>query len=221
MLAALGLVLLSGPFVTLPPPAHVGEPSLVALGSDPAQLRLFCWSTRCGDAEWRQALAPSSELFVGTGTQGPRRPTLPGSQPWIGLYAPARARLSTDSYANDWRIGTRYRMQAMDTGPTRLDLQLGAGYRMASLHDDGITLPGPVLRGALEIAHDLGPRAHWNQRIQFETGQGMTFVKQSVGLDVELWPFWTLETDFLIRHDEVGLSGSESAESSLRLRRRF
>lgn len=219
MSALLGLALLTSPFVTLPPPADVGAPALVALGSDPARLRLFCWSTRCGDAEWRRALGPSSLLFAGGGAARP--PTLPGSDPWIGLYAPARSRTHAASYANNWRIGTRYGVQAISNGPTRLDVQLGAGYRLASLHDDGIALPGPVLRGALEIAHELGPRAQWNQRIQFETGQGVTFVKQSLGLDVVLWPSWTLESDFLIRHDEMGLSGSESAESSLRLRRRF
>ena len=150
MSALLGLALLTSPFVTLPPPADVGVPALVALGSDPARLRLFCWSTRCGDAEWRRALGPSIRLFAG-----------------------------------------------------------------------GDAARRPVLRGALEIAHALGPRAQWNQRIQFETGHGMTFVKQSLGLDVALWPSWTLESDFQIRHDEMGLSGSESAESSLRLRRRF
>ncbi|CAG4977559.1 DUF481 domain-containing protein [Novilysobacter luteus] len=218
MSALLGLALLAGPFTTLPPPAHVGDPALVALGSDPARLRLFCWSTRCGDAEWRQALAPASGLFNG-GRQ--RAPALPGSEPWIGLHAPARPRTSAASYANDWRIGARYGLQAIDNGPTRLGVQLGAGYRLATLRDDGIALPGPVLRGSLEIAHELGDRAHWNQRIQFETGHGMTFVKQSLGLDVVLWPSWTLESDLLIRHDEFGPSGSESAESSLRLRRRF
>ena len=76
MSALLGLALLAGPFTTLPPPAHVGDPALVALGSDPARLRLFCWSTRCGDAEWRQALAPASGLFNGGRQRAPMRQSL-------------------------------------------------------------------------------------------------------------------------------------------------
>lgn len=221
MLGTLGLVLLTAPFVTLPTPAFNGDPVLVALGSDPARLRLFCYSTRCGDEEWRRLRSPSRHLVFG----GPTRPwshsSLPGSTPWIGLHVSARLRQSAASYANDWRIGTRYRVQAVRDGPTRFGVQLGAGYRLAPLHDDGIRLPGPVLRGVLEIDHRITPRAEWTQRIQFETGKGTTFVKQSMGLDVTLWPAWTLESDFTIRHDEYGRSGSESAESSVKLRRRF
>ena len=60
------------------------------------------------------------------------------------------------------------------------------------------------------------------ERLEFETGRrGDTFVKQKVALDVNLWPDWTLETDFSIRHDSNGGGGSETAESSLELRRRF
>lgn len=220
MLGALGLVLLTAPFITLPTPAFPADPTLVALGSDPAQLRLFCYSTRCGDEEWRRMRSPSQQL-IGEDSATRRGPALPRSTPWIGLHVSARPRGSADSYSNDWRIGTRYRVQAVRDGPTRLGVQLGAGYRLAPLGDDGINMPGPVVRGVVEIDHRITPRAEWSQRIQFETGQGTTFVKQSVGLDVTLWPEWTLESDFTIRHDEYGRSGSESAESSLQLRRRF
>ena len=216
MLGTLGLALLSAPFMTLPAPASYGDPTLVALGSDPAQLRLFCYSTRCGDEEWRRARSPARQDFSDGGNL-----VLPGSTPWIGLHVSSHSRHSAASYANAWRIGARYRVQAVSNGPTSLGVQLGAGYRLAPLYDDGIHLPGPVLRGVVEIDHQLTPRAEWNQRIQFETGHGMTFVKQSVGLDVALWPHWNLESDFTIRHDEVGRSGTESAESSLKLRRRF
>ncbi|MGV8940545.1 MAG: DUF481 domain-containing protein [Lysobacter sp.] len=219
MLGTLGLVLLTSPFVTLPMPAVDGDPALMTLGSNPAQLRLFCYSTLCGDEEWQRDSPLVSPLAFDA---KPRtRPTLPGSQPWIGLRAPARRRDATASYSNNWRIGTRYHLQALRDGPTRLGVQLGAGYRLAPLYDDGIGRPGAVLRGELDFGHQIGDRATWSQRIQFETGQGTTFVKQSFGLDVTLWPSWTLETDFKIRHNETGRSGTESAESSLKLRRRF
>ncbi len=220
MLGALGLVLLTAPFVTLPMPAVGGDPTLVALGSDPAQLRLFCYSTRCGDEEWQRARSPSRQFISSQGRDVVRRAELPGGDPWIGLYVPARARTSAASYANDWRVGTRYRVQAVRGGATSLGVQMGAGYRLAPLYDDGIHLPGPVLRGVVEIGHRITPRAQWSQRIQFESGHGSAFIKQSVGLDVALWPAWTLESDFTIRHVELGRSGSESAESSVRLRRR-
>lgn len=218
MLGALGLALLAGPFVTLPATATAEPaPEVAALGADPARMRLWCYSLRCGDEEWRPVRGPASLQFATETGAGP----LPGSEPWIGLSAPATPRDSRASYANDWRIGTRYGVQALRDGPARIAVQVGAGYRMAPLGDDGIHLPGPVMRGALDFGYRFGERAHWNQLIQWETGQGQTFVKQSVGLNVALWPDWMLETDFAIRHDEMGRSGLESAESSVQLHRRF
>lgn len=221
MLGILGLALVSAPFVTLPMPTGYGDPTLVALGSDPARLRLFCYSTRCGDEEWQRARRPSRHGLFDSNAGARGRSGLPGNTPWIGLHVSPQARHTAAAYANDWRIGARYRVQAVSNGPTTLGVQLGAGYRLAPLHDDGIHQPGPMLRGVVEFGHRLTPQAEWSQRIQFETGHGMTFVKQSVGLDVALWPHWELESDFTIRHDEVGRSGTESAESSVRLRRRF
>lgn len=219
MPGVLGLVLMAGPFVTLPA-STLAEPApqIAHLGSDPARMRLWCYSLRCGNEEWRAAQHGHATVqFADASTANP----LPGSQPWIGLRAPATPRDSRASYANDWRVGARYGVQALRDGPARVAVQLGAGYRMAALGDDGIHLPGPVLRGALDFGYRFGERVNWNQLIQWETGQGQTFVKQSIGLDVLLWPDWTLETDFAIRHDEAGRSGLESAESSVQLHRRF
>ena len=57
MLGVLGLALLGGPFVTLPMPVTTGDPTLMAIASDPAQMRLYCFSTRCGDEEWQIAMS--------------------------------------------------------------------------------------------------------------------------------------------------------------------
>ena len=221
MLGMLGLALLGGPFVTLPTPAFGGEPALIALASDPARMRLPCYSTRCGDEEWRLALGAAEGARV-TGAARDRKPLqLPGSQRHIGLNAPAVPREHRANYSNDWRIGTRYGVQALRDGPTQLGLQFGAGYRLAPLYDDGVNQAGPIFRGVVNFDRRFGERAQWSQRIEFEAGRGGdTFVKQKVAFDVNLWPDWTLETDFAIRHDSGG-SSSETAESSVELRRRF
>ncbi len=221
MSVVLGMALALVPFTTLPAASMIpGEPALIELGGDPAQLRQFCYSTRCGDEEWQRGSAGSPSLsFQSTRTV---RPTLPGSQRWIRLWAPARPRAVTASYSNNWRVGTRYHVQAVRDGPTRLGVQLGAGYRLAPLKDDGVAHAGAAFRGEVDFGHRINDRANWSQRIQFEAGQhGSTFVKQTFGLDVSLWPQWTLQSDFQIRHAETGYTGSESAESSLRLHRRF
>lgn len=220
MSGVLGLVLLGSPFVTLPSPALNGDPTLIALASDPAQMRLYCFSTRCGDEEWRLALA--QQTAPPRARHDSRRSLrLPGSQRYANLSAPATPRESQSLYSNDWRIGTRYRVQALRDGPTQLGLQFGAGYRLAPLHDDGIGQPGAVVRGELNFGQRIGERALWTQRVQVESGRGDTFVKQSLSLDVNLWPNWTLESDFAIRHDSRNGGGSETAESSIELRRRF
>ena len=220
MLGVLGLALLGGPFVTLPMPVSSGDPTLMALAADPAQMRLYCLSTRCGDEEWRLALSPPAEpLPVSDGRHRPL--ALPGSQRYANLSAPATPRDSRSMYSNDFRIGTRYGTQLVRDGGTSLGLQLGAGYRLSPLYDDGINQAGPVLRGELNFGQKIGERATWTQRVQFERGRGEAFVKQSMSLDVNLWPNWTLESDFAIRHDNQGGGGSESAESRVELRRRF
>lgn len=219
MLGAFATGLLGGAFLTLPSPALNGDPTLIAIASDPAQMRLYCFSTRCGDQEWQVAMsAPAPAEPV-----DPRHRTLrlPGSQRYASLSAPATPRDSKALYSNDFRIGTRYNVQAMRDGPTQLGLSLGAGYRLAPLYDDGINIPGPVLRGELNFGQQIGERAQWTQRVQFESGRGEAFVKQSVSLDVDLWPNWTLESDFAIRHDTQTGGGKETAESRIEIRRRF
>lgn len=221
MIEIVAFAVLAGPFVTLPSPAFGGNAQLMALGHDPSQLRLYCFSTRCGDEEWHRVLSPARSAASDREQTTSRRPVLPGNPHGIGLHAPTSPRHSRTSYANHWRVGTRYRVQPMRDEGTRLDVQLGAGYRLAPLHDDGVSRAGPVLRGAFALDQRFGERAHWRQQIQFETGLGTTFVKQTLGIDVSLWPAWTLQSDFSIRHDEFGRSGSESAETSIELRRRF
>ncbi|HEY5805461.1 MAG TPA: DUF481 domain-containing protein [Lysobacter sp.] len=220
MPGVLGLALLGGSLLTLPSPALNGDPTLIAIASDPAQMRLYCFSTRCGDEEWQPANSAGAPTVPATGAR-PRSVRLPGSQRYAQLSAPATPRESRGNYSNDFRIGTRYGVQALRDGPTQLGLTLGAGYRLAPLYDDGINQAGPVLRGELNFGQKIGERATWTQRVQFESGRGEAFVKQSLSLDVSLWPNWTLQSDFAIRHDTQNGGGSETAESKLELRRRF
>lgn len=216
MSGALALALLTGPFVTLPTPVFGGEPALMALARDPANMRLRCWSTRCGDAEWRKD-APS----LATAERTPL--ALPGSRARARLRAPATRRDATAHYANHWRVGSSYRYQAVRDGVTQLGVDIGAGYRITPLHDDGVQGAGPVFRGELRVGQRLGERVLWTQRVQLEAGNtGTFFVKQSLGVDVQVWPHWLLESDAVIRHDNTrGASGLETAEAWLGIRRRF
>lgn len=217
MLGAVGLALLSGPFVSFPTPVYGGEPALIVLASDPANLRLRCYSTQCGDREWRLAGDAKAQRLV-TASRAPVR--LPGSHRRAPLSAPATRRDAAAHYADHFRVGTTYGYDALRDGDTRLGLNFGAGYRLAPLHDDGVRRAGPVFRGELRVGQRLGERAEWTQRIQVEAGRDDTFVKQSIGLDVALWPEWTLETDAVIRH-RPDADTLRTAEGWLGIRRRF
>lgn len=195
----------------LPAEAAEATPVLETAARRLVEPRTRCLSLRCRGHEWR----PHAPLPLAGEVR--RAPVLPGSRSPVGLRAPATPRESTVLYSNDWRIGTRHGVQLVRDGDTRLGLQFGAGYRLAPLHDDGTRLPGPVVRSELTFARDLGTHAQWRQRVLVEGGRGDVFVRQAFALDVELWPSWMLETDYVLRRDAGGGSG----EGSIRVLRRF
>jgi putative salt-induced outer membrane protein YdiY len=190
-----------------------------ALAIDPLWFQpRHCLSTRCGDEEWRREVDGQSGARV---TSAPRRPRLPGVRSALPLTAPARSRESHATYSNDWRIGTRYGYQVVRERDVQFGVELGAGYRIAPLNDDGVAVPGPVFRGGINFGRRFGERAQWTQRLQFEAGNGERFALQTIGVDVELAPAWMLESDYLIRYDSRGASGSDTAEAWFGVRRLF
>lgn len=215
MLAQWAFVIIS-PFMAPPTPLAPVESPVVPLTVDARWFRARCLSTRCGDEEWRSDTQPDARVSATR-----RKPRLPGVQPALPLRAPARRRDSYRPYSNDWRIGTRYGYQLVRDGDTRLGVEFGAGYRLAPLHDDGVSAPGPVFRGGINLGTRVGERTQFMQRVQFETGNGDYFVKQRLGLDVELAPEWMLETDYVTRYDSRGTSGTDTAEAWLGVRREF
>lgn len=214
----LGLAL--SPFLTSPMPAF-GQPELLAEVMDIRWRRSSCLSLRCNDKEWRRELSAPLPLtgdrvrLDGTSAVSPYRPAR------ARLRARAQTRQSTDNYSNKWRVGTRHDVEVLRDGPNRLAVELGAAWRLAPRSDDGIGMSGPVFRGAIDFGRRFGDRMHVSQRVMWETGQGQTFVKQSLGVDVQLWPDWTLESDYVIRHRTRGASGTETAEGWFGVRRQF
>ncbi len=205
---------IASPFLTTPVPVQEAA-SVAAISIDPAWLHPdYCLRLRCGDEEWQRQLQPLP-------VQSRGRPRLPGVRAAHPLSAPARPRESHALYSNDWRIGTRYGVQLVREADTQFGVEFGAGYRLAPLYDDGIALPGPIFRGGISLGRRFGERTQWSQRVQFEAGNGERFVKQMLGLDVALPSDWELETDYVIRYDSQGASGSDTAEAWLGLRRRF
>lgn len=212
------LLLIAHPFMVLPVPA-AGSGAVPAITIDPIWFQpRHCLSTRCGDEEWRQEV---QAVTPRRGGSDPRKPRLPGNRMALPLSAPVHARESLVMYSNDARIGTRYGVQVLRERDLQLGVELGAGYRLAPLYDDGVGLPGPVFRGGISLGRRFGERTQWTQRLQFETGNGERFARQTIGVDVELAPDWSLESDYVIRYDSRGASGSETAEAWFGVRRQF
>lgn len=215
MLAKWFVILLT-PFTTVPMPVLQADPVMAGIARDPPWLRPRCLSIRCGDAEWREEI----DTAIAWNRHRTRKP-LPGSRTRLPLRAPTARRDWHGAYSNDWRIGTRHGYQVVREADMRLGIELGAGYRLAPMYDDGVSIQGPVFRGGIDLGRSFGERAQWSQRVQFEAGNGERFVRQAFGLDVDLDDEWRLETDYVIRYDSQGASGSETAEAWLGVRREF
>lgn len=201
-------------FTAPPMPLLQADPVLVEIARDASWLRPRCLAVRCGDEEWRG----DRQGGIAWREKAARQP-LPGARRHLPLSAPAVRRDSYAAYSNDWRIGARQGYQLVRDPDMRLGVEFGAGYRMAPLHDDGVRMPGPVFRGGIDLGRQFGERVQWTQRVRFETGNGERFVHQSLGLDVSLDDDWRLETDYVIRYDSQGASGSETAEAWFGIRR--
>lgn len=213
MLAEWTIALLTA-FTAPPMPLVQDDPVVAEVARDARWLRARCLSIRCGDEEWRADRGSRLEWKTGR----VRKP-LPGARVHLPLRAPASRRDSHAAYSNDWRVGARHGYQLVRDPDLHVRVEAGAGYRIAARYDDGVGIPGPVFRGGIDLGRRFGERLQWTQRVRFETGNGERFVHQSLGLDMALDDDWRLETDYVIRYDSAGASGSETSEAWLGIRR--
>jgi uncharacterized protein len=142
------------------------------------------------------------------------------SRRYIGLRSPATRR---DWYYNTGRrdrIATTYGYEALRSPDARVQVEVGTGYRMLPYVDYGTAVPGPIARGSLLYTQRFGERAFLQQRVQIETGRENTFVRQTIGFDLQLMPQWSLRSDFELRHNTAGNGGNgvTRTEGSMSLR---
>src|SRR5690606_10854480 len=227
MLAGWWLALVGLPVFMQPLPEAPAQPAAMAVASGQVSLRQPCLRLACGDAEWQAALAsPVVARPKAPGAITPIRPLrLPrlATRRYIGLYSPASRRDRFYSTGGSALVATRYGLEAVRSPDTRLDLEFGTGYRLQPYADWGTSAEGPVASGQVRLTQRLGDRAAINQQVRIERGRENAFVRQTIGLDVELDPQWSLLGDLELRHDTAGNGGEgrTDREGSLRLRYRF
>ena len=226
MSAVLWLALAAPPVFVAPLPESPGEPAAIALAAGRADLRLPCYRLSCNDASWQ---APNRFTRIG-------QPKVPGSvdplakirMPAIAarrypLYSPASRRDWRTNHGSHSRFTAGFGYEAIRTPDTNVRLEFGTGYRLQPYADYGTAAEGPIARGRLELRHSIADRALLTQNLLVETGRFNTTTRQVIGLDLELLPQWTLQSNFELRHDSAGNggTGATDTESSLHLRYRF
>src|SRR3546814_9345131 len=104
-------------------------------------------------------------------------------------------------------------MQAIRRPDTKVQLELGTGYRLQPYADYGTAAIGVIATGGLRLSQRLGDWAEINQRVRVETGRHNTFVRQTLGVDIMLQPRLTLQSRLEVNHDSAGDGGRGSTDT--------
>ncbi|MCW5580410.1 MAG: DUF481 domain-containing protein [Luteimonas sp.] len=227
MLAAWWLAVVGLPVFLQPLPEAPDVPAAVALASGQVSLRQPCYRLACGDAEWSASPGPAD--WRATAAPGAVQRIVPQKLPrlatrrFIGLNSPATRRDWFSSRGNAALVDTRYGLEAVRAPQTRLDVEVGTGYRLEPYSGYGTAAQGPVALGQMRLSQRFGERAELKQQVRVEKGRENAFIRQTIGVDLALDPQWSLLGDFELRHDTAGNGGEgrTDREGSLRLRYAF
>lgn len=214
MLAPLWLAVAGLPVFHQPLAAVPDAPAAIALASNEVTLRRPCLRLRCADSEWRMP-EPATTYAYREGGRQVVRTTLPGAAtPGVRtLPAPSR-RDWVKPYAGLDRVGGRYGRTVVDSPSTGVDIELGTGYRWQPYADNGSADTGLVARGRVELRQKLGEHAHLLQQTRIEAGRENAFLRNSLGVEVQLQPQWSLSSDVEIRHDTAANGGSGATDTT-------
>ena len=225
MLASWWLAVIGLPVFLQPLPEAPDQPAALAVASGRVSLRQPCLRLVCPDAEWRQArptLARSDAPGVVAEIRPQRLPRL-ATRRFIGLHSPASRRDWFDSSGGAALVDARYGMEAVRSAQTRIQVEVGTGYRLQPYANYGTATQGPVAMGQLSLSQRLGEFGSLNQQVRVERGRENAYLRQTIGVDLELAPQWSLLGDFELRHDTAGNGGQghTDREGSVRLRYAF
>lgn len=224
MFAPIWLAVAGLPVFLQPFPAAPDAPAAIALIAGQVSLRRPCLALECPDAGWNSTTATT--YAYRSGDRPTRREPLPGA-PRSGIRRiRAPQRKPTEWWQAETRLdrlGARYGIRPIDTGHTGLEIELGTGYRFRPYADGGSGNTGMVARGRVELHTRLGERTRIAQHTRFETGRNSTVIRNSLGIEVQLMPHWSLHSDLETRRDTAarGRRSNGALRSSLKLKRVF
>ena len=106
--------------------------------------------------------------------------------------------------------GYGYRFIMTDT--TKLEAQIGAGYRETELRLSGEQDDDIIARGALNFEHKLTETTLIYDRFLVESGSSNTFVQNQLGVEVKISDTFALGLDYAVRHNTDVLPGTEETD---------
>jgi putative salt-induced outer membrane protein len=109
--------------------------------------------------------------------------------------------------------GYGYRFITNDT--TKLEGQVGAGYREAEVRLTGEQQDGIIARGALDFEHKLTATTLVYDRFLVESGSDNTFLQNALGLEVKINDTFALGLDYAVRHNTDVLPGTDKTDQVL------
>ena len=109
--------------------------------------------------------------------------------------------------------GYGYRFITNDT--TKLEGQVGAGYREAEVRLTGEQQDGIIARGALDFEHKLTATTLIYDRFLVESGSDNTFVQNALGVEVKINDSFALGLDYAVRHNTDVLPGTDKTDQVL------
>lgn len=216
-LAVAGLPVFQQPIDTAP-----DRPFAVALAAGNVSMRRPCLQLQCG--EWERPAAATTYAYREHARQV-KRTALPGEK------KPGTRALPAPNARHDWmapyagldRVSARYGRSVIDKPNTDVSIEVGTGYRWRPYVDNGGADTGPVARGFIELRQKIGPYAQLRQQTRIEAGRDNTWLRNSLGVEVQFQPQWSLSSDLEVRHDTAanGGDGATNTEGKVRLRYAF
>jgi putative salt-induced outer membrane protein len=114
------------------------------------------------------------------------------------------------SYQATLSGGYGYHLIATDT--TKLDTELGVGYRSTEFRLTGESQDEAIVRGALNYEHKLTATTLIYDKFLVESGSSNTFLQNQLGMEVKIAETFALGLDYAVRNNSDVLPGTEETD---------
>jgi len=119
-------------------------------------------------------------------------------------------RFTDYSYQATLAGGYGYHLIATDT--TKLDTELGVGYRATELRITGESQDEAIVRGALNYEHKLTGTTLIYDKFLVESGSSNTFMQNQLGMEVKIADTFALGVDYAVRNNSDVLPGTDETD---------